>query len=380
MGGAYFWMLDVSSAADQLGVSLSMPLQADGQASLTIKDGALQAPAKRTQALLLPQFQWEPVHNMPNLRSGDVDGYLHSEQDGGPAFVAAQSVNLVPVAPVPVATELVRAYQQDGVAALSKFTLPFGIVARITTARLTRRTPAEHHPGPSAPHSHRPIPEPLLAGHGSRPTFSGASSGSSTLRAVVPATVSNAFVAEVPITRIDLSGYGASLFSRWLLPGDPDVGITQVSFDAVHGRTSFERIQMVSYLWPCLARMIRTIVLQRQGSGMVRRWDSGWLATTPGRFRLPGKFERTHAGVVDGMYDIREVTDTSQTLMVGGAEVEAVYYDADVAFVKTGINPPVASGGSGSVPVPVNWVMCNWSAAAGGGPAPRRPPSSIARR
>src|SRR5689334_21125043 len=98
---------------------------------------------------------------------------------------------------------------------------------------------------------------------------------------------------------------------------------------------------MVSYLWPCLASLIQRSVLEHQCSGMVRRWDSGWLATTPGRFRLPGKFERTHTGVVDGLYDIREFDDTTRTMMVGGAEVEAVYYDADVAFVQAGVNPPV---------------------------------------
>src|SRR5262249_53037133 len=128
--GALYWMLDVSSGADQLGLSLQLPLQDDQQPTATIKDMALTVPVGRTHALLLPQFQWEPMHNMRNDRTGDSDKYLHSDNDGGPSVLATNSVNMVPVAPVPVISELVRAFTEDKAATAAHFTLPFGIVAQ----------------------------------------------------------------------------------------------------------------------------------------------------------------------------------------------------------------------------------------------------------
>ena len=130
-----------------------------------------------------------------------------------------------------------------------------------------------------------------------------------------------------------------------------------MSFDAFHGRTAFERIQMVSYLWPCIGRVIRTIVLERQGSGSVLRWDSGWVPTTPGRFSHP-KFKHIHKGDVDAMYNIREIRDTNQIIKVfegtpDEATLQAVYYDADVAFTPVAGQSPVESGQNSAGHVPV---------------------------
>src|SRR6185503_7648363 len=129
-----------------------------------------------------------------------------------------------------------------------------------------------------------------------------------------------------------------------------------------------------------LSRLIRTIILERQGSGMVRRWDSGWLPTTPGRFRLPGKFERIHPGVVDGMYDIREIRDTDQIVVAGGAELQAVYYDADIAFVQGGPKPPVVSGQNAVGRVPARRQLGYVQLVPpqpGGGPAPLMSPAQF---
>lgn len=372
--GAYYWMLDVSSGADQLGVSLSVPAQPDQSGSVSIKDLTVHTRGINVQSFLLPQFQWEPVRNVRNELTGDTDRALASSDDGGPSFLLTQTVNLIPVAPVPVATELIRAFTRDRAPARSKFTLPFGMRARaelddpaylarpglellsvpfqdLTGARqisLTAGTQAQFRPGPS-----RYIPiYPLLAGFVEQTRNFPLDAPDNTLGTLRDDF--NGFFAgrqEIPITRIDLSGYGANIFSHWTLPGDVDIGVTQVSFDAFHGRTAFERVQIVSYLWPCLARVIRTIVLERQGSGLVRRWDSGWIATTPGAFRHP-KFDRIHPGVVDAMYTIREIRDTDQIFDVGAARVQAVYYDADVGFAPAGANLPVVVGQNAAGRVP----------------------------
>jgi hypothetical protein len=368
-----YWMLDVSSAADQLGVSLSVPGRADEFGS--IHDLTLHTRGVQVQSFLLPQFQWEPVHNVYNEDTGDPEGILMSRDDGGPAFLLTETVNLIPVAPVPVATELIRAFTEERAVARSRFTLPFGIVARaelddpayrtrpdlelvsvpfenLTGARQISLT-AGTQPRRSPPPAGGPFAlfDRLLAGFARQTTNFPAQTPDNTL-GTLQTDFNNSFTAEIPITRIDLSGYGANIFSRWILPGDPDVGITQVSFDAFHGRAAFERILMVSYLWPCLARVIRTIVLERQGSGSVLRWDSGWIATTPGLFTLPGKFESIHPGVVEGMFDIREIRDTDQIFAIGQARVQAVYYDADVGFVRAGANPSVIAGQNAGGRVP----------------------------
>ena len=335
---AVYWMLDVSSAADQLGVSLDFLLNQPQPQQLAVADVSLEVSGVRLHTLMLPQFQWEPVQNTFNKDTGDIDKLLISNDDGGPSFVKTESVRLVPIVPAPVVAELVRAYNDDRAASHVRFTLPFGIQAfaalqapdfrylappglKLLAAPFEDLTGARQISltsgvtlGPQA--GILPDLQPLLLGSATQTNnFAGTAPPGSTLGQLQP-DFNASFNTTVPISRIDLSGYGASLFSRWVDPSNPDVGITQVGFDAFNGRTAFERVMMVSFLWPCLARVVRTIVLERQGSGTVLRWDSGWIATTPGLFTHP-KFAGIHKGVVEGMHDIREIRDTDQIVTVG---------------------------------------------------------------
>jgi hypothetical protein len=176
-------------------------------------------------------------------------------------------------------------------------------------------------------------------------------SPSSALGAVIGPNFNNAFTSGVPIERIALSGYGATLLSRWFLAKNADIGITQVALDAFNGRTAYERILMTTYLLPCFARMVRTITLERCGGGTVVRWDSGWLATTPGLFEhtpKPGDPPYTfHKCAVVGVYNIREVRDTDYIVTLSdGSALQAVYYDADIAIE----NAVRGADGNGRVP------------------------------
>jgi len=72
---------------------------------------------------------------------------------------------------------------------------------------------------------------------------------------------------QVPVTRIDLSGYGESLFSNWLNPTDDPVAVSQARFDVMIGRTSYEVIQVRSVLYPYAVRVVRTITIFRKTAG-----------------------------------------------------------------------------------------------------------------
>jgi hypothetical protein len=69
---------------------------------------------------------------------------------------------------------------------------------------------------------------------------------------------------------------------------------------------------------------------------------------------VPGKFDRIHRGAVDGMYNIRHISDTDDLFSLStGARLQAVYYDADVGFVSAGAKAPVVSGQNADGRVPV---------------------------
>ena len=381
--GNFYWMLDVSSGADQLGVSWSVPTREThlAEAQLAVSNLSIHFPARHLAAFLLPQFQWEPVQNTFNENTSDFDGPLVSINDGGPSFFRTETIHLVPVAPVPVVREIVRSYTDDAADVKTVFTLPFGIKAsaylvdrRYVASPELRllRVPFQDLRGARqisliagiwvkpVPDTPLTVRQPVLFGNTEQtinfprplPLPPPPLMPDNTL-GLLRDDFNTRFMQEVPIERIEFSGYGASIFSRWIDLAEPDVGITQVSFDAFNGRTSFERIQMVSILWPCIARVVRTIVLERQSSGAVLRWDSGWIATTPGLFKFKD-FDHIHKGDIDGMYNIREIRDTTQilTLLKGTsheATVQAVYYDADVDFK----NSPVEAGQNTAGRVPV---------------------------
>jgi hypothetical protein len=381
-------LLDVSTNADQLGVDVSYipglagAIQAQG-VDLVSLGGAVDV-------LMLPQMQWEPVQVVQNKDVGTLPDYLASPDDGGPTFVGGRTVRLVPIAPMPITTAVVEAHNSAGAPTGALFTLPFGIRAvatldpthtppperagiqlfrkafvdsftsatqvRLTAApaRVTVRlqhdpqasilvreppllpgaavqtvhwsdlpspahpagTPIVYTPPPSPP----PPPPPVIK----NPPFS--------VLDPIDADFNNTFGHRVPIERIDLSGYGASCFSDWW--DDQLIGITNVRFEVLTGRTRYEVIQMRSILVPCHAVVVRTITLERRAGGNVYRWDSGWQPVTDGLFESSDSSVVWHTGVVRGFYNIRRIRDTPGTIPLdnGRAEVEAVYFDTDIEF------------------------------------------------
>lgn len=345
-------LVDVSSQAAQVGVVLGYNDRPHG--GLAIRDLALNIHGGNATAFLLPQFQWEPVYNVfnPNVL-GDAPGWRGSTTDGGPTQIAADMVRLVPVRPLQLLDDIVASYRDEQRRTALLFTLPFGIRA------LAQLDPVD--PGFTVP-PRLEITSPRFAGldgapqltltAGTQPDGQPFIHGQSTsvsppdpslLGVVIGGEFDKAFADRVPLERIALSGYGASLFSRWVI--DADVGITQVAFDAFNGRTAYERILMTTWLLPCFARMVRTVTFERRGGGAVVRWDSGWIATTPGLFQH--KDHISHKCVIQGLHNIREVRDTDHIVTVDGVPLQAVYFDADA-----GMDNLVRGGDSaGRVPV-----------------------------
>ncbi len=340
-------LLDLSSNADQFGVRTAFPKSPDWRPLLTIDRLHLVVDARNLRLIAPPQVQWEPVRTHPSdLRPGFPQPLL-SKNDGGPLEmgVADDTVHLVPMAPRPVLQEMIAIAARETASAAIKFTLPFGIKAVAAIADdllLPRPSVALNQPvfGPLAGglqiSMRASTPEGMPGGaiqtsHGT--------SGSNVLDDVA-AFFNDQFdpqdeIAALPLSRIDLSGYGASSLSQWVNEEAAPLAITKVEFEVLVGRTSVEVVEAQSILWPCMARVVRRITIRREGDGAVLRRDSGWVAATPGLFERPDCACTFHPGPVLGMFDIREIRETTQRVRLSSnVDLQAVYFDTDIAFAN----------------------------------------------
>jgi len=357
-GPELFRLLDVSSRAGLFGVGYSpespaLLFSSAPGAQLHLRGLDLIAPTRNVSAFTLPAFQWEPVYNIPNEDALPFPPRLVSATDGGPTRFAMPAANLVPVAPLPVLDTFLTEYnRQFDLLLAARFTLPFGMVA---VAELRR---AFFDPLSSSPHfqSVRPgfpasglsggpqltlvAPVPTLGWVGDHsPGLPGATvqannstGGGNVLKSgLVDATFNATFADKmklVPVRRIDFTGYGATTFSDWRNPGVTGPGVSQVKLEAIVGRTSREVVQVRSRLYPWGAIVVRTITMERTGSGGVFRRDSGWQAASDGDYKLPGC--TVHPGVVPRLTSIRRIRDTTNMYEHGPVKLTQVVFDADV--------------------------------------------------
>ena len=377
-------LLDVSTNADQFGVDIGY---APGEpVEVRVEGLDLVSLGGKADVLMLPQMQWEPVHIVDNKDVGKLPDRIAHPDDGGPTLVGARTVRLTPVAPGPLAGSVVAAFTDAGERTAAFFTLPFGIralatldpertlVEKLGSIELFRKSFIEDFTSAAqirlkaAPALFR-IPAgagvpvlvrepPFLAGaavqtvHAASPfnpaetmVFEPPPPPAPQVKKTVPPPFSVLTPLDqdfnltfgpgrpgacVPIERVDLSGYGASCFSDWR--HDQPIGISNVRFEVLSGRTRYEVIRMKTILGPCAAVVVRTITLERTGSGNVYRWDSGWQPVTDGLFEWPDATVKQHTSAVRGFYNIRHIRDTpgSYTVDGGKAEVQLVYFDTDV--------------------------------------------------
>lgn len=349
-------LVDLSTYADQLGVAAEIPILPGDRSPIAMDGLRLVASANDLRVVALPQVQWEPLRTDPaDLRPNFPQPFV-ARDDGGPlvfgvdtnATDADATVQLVPVAPEPLVQWLVELANRDDTAAAIRFTLPFGI--RAVAAILPDRDPVTMRPRLAL---NRPVFEQLAGGvqvtleaAGPDGVPGGAiqsrNSRSQPPKSVLDDEVDGFFnlafhpsdtISRIPISRIDLSGYGASAASRWVNENAAAVDVTKVEFDILVGRTSTEVVEIQSILWPCMARVVRRITIRRDGSATVVRRDSGWVAASPGLFHRPDSACVVHPGAVRGMFNVREIRDTPRRIRINpGVDLQAVYFDTDLGI------------------------------------------------
>ncbi len=387
-----------------LNATLSLPGSADAGAApaapaVAFLGMTLAFNGAEVATFALPQFSWEPMELIATGADGPIvcDPAFH----GYPLLVAApDNQQLVPFAPAPVLQNNI-----DNVAAglpfASLFSLPFGLDAVIVqgNALKGRRSSFLAEGGrfatnmPRFPNSFPPSPP--VAGPPQTPiapssaplffvgavtlslmpehpgvsdaTFPGFTNidatgaapgyGNVVLGSDVASIFSGEFsigtkTAAVPLRRIDFSGYGASTFSEWLDQNVTGPDVTKVQFEASIGRTALDVIQVVSVIYPYCIKVVRTITMQRQNAGWVKRSDSGWQAASAGTFALFAG--SVHLGAFNGAYNVRNIRDQSPTITFTDSgeffEFRQVLFDADLALdgslkVTSGGFPAESVGG-----------------------------------
>jgi len=332
-----FALLDVSSNADQLGVSFAYfdprrhgetqgrpfdEVYGGGPAApanpLEIRDLDLSAQSRFVRAFTVPHISWDPIINLTKPdRGGDPpQTMLLFPDDGGPTRLLTDDTAVVPIAPIPVSQHLVEEFASRNTGFTGAlFTLPYGLVSFAEFSRQNQIDPAL---GGAKLTLNQPEFEAgqLLGGLQLRadappqqdrsPTFRGCTVqlpnlcdgiGTPTATGTLGDSVGTIFNEEffldgstrvrnlgVPVERIDFSGYGASLFSHWEAPKASIASTSQARFDVFVGRTSHEVIQVRTLLYPWGVHVVRTITLFRASSGYTYRWDSGWQAESDGLF------------------------------------------------------------------------------------------------
>jgi hypothetical protein len=350
LGGLFgpdlFMLLDVSSNADQMGVSLGNALQVEDDSSgntrlrtvstpiqgATIGNENLQlqilnmdvvVSAQNLRAFTLPQISWEPIFNIPLLFVPDPNdaitttpGLLVYDNDGIPTRIVSQSPYQVPIAPLPVTKQFLKDFNDNHVPQplSSAFTLPFALLAK---ADFTRSIKGDPENGCRV-HFHQPHFAKLRGGlqiRAQAPSFPMAKQGpffdgwtvqweptsdyppfikwgffgspisGSTLGKTIRDIFNQEFMQDqpkVPLAQMEISGYGASIFSHWLDEGAAIAKVSQATFEVLVGRTAHEVIQVRSILYPFAVQVVRTITLMRSSNGYVFRSDSGWKAESDG--------------------------------------------------------------------------------------------------
>ena len=337
-----FILLDVSSNADQMGVSLGTAIVVDrnqqGETNLRAVDATFSLGASNTsdfplqifnmdvvtsarclRAVTLPQISWEPIANIPVPIEGKAPlddlitvtpGILVYDNDGIATRIYSESPYSVPIAPLPVTKHFLKEFNDAHVPRQlhSVFTLPFALVAQASFSRnIKTASNANTHLHFNMPwfdtlHGGLQIKAlaPASSSAAQTPSFNGWTlqvdgnikwflfglpiSGS-TLGKQVKDIFNQRFNAygnqpAVPLEKIEFSGYGASIFSNWFDKSATVADVSQAKFDVIVGRTGHEVIQVrsVMYMKTGCVHVVRTITLTRSTNGYVYRSDSGWKA------------------------------------------------------------------------------------------------------
>lgn len=368
-----FTLLDVSTNADLLGVSLGfanddfifrkthMPKNEIGN-PITINGLDVQAASRLVQIYALPQISWEPMINLSEVSNPAQDPYpgvLYFLNDGVPAQIANTGSTPVPLAPIPLTKQITEQYTKNNVPLWSYFTLSNGMLALAMYIKNGDNSPSvelieQTFKGDIKTglqiktvgfydniNKHKKFLGSAHQLENINNLFFPATNG----RSVLSGSVTEIFNREfgqlgsldpefyVPLERYDFSGYGANVFSHWVNQNAALAQTSQAMFDVWRGRSAHEVIQVKSVIYPWGIRVVRTITIYRGSNGFPWRTDSGWKAESDGiyDFRTPVKIitdppadppalinaknaeaARTyvfHPGMVEGVYNVRNIKE-----------------------------------------------------------------------
>ena len=404
-----FALLDVSTNADLYGVSFNLfagrgrlvtthvPLSTTANTfPIQVKGMEIVSQGQNVKAFTVPQISWEPVLNLtqPQVLGDPPAGPNYYPNDGGPMQILNNSEDTVALAPLPLTDFLVRNFGEnpDRFTAFSLMTLPFGLKALAVLQNQYSVTKddgtSETRKGTDLLLNAVAFEEDVKGGlqiqlnagdayiDGESDMFvgstiqlnnvldlTGTSHGDSTLGRTVTEIFNNEFLLEpfdlirqrgVPLTRIDLSGYGASTFSNWLNPTAAFAQTSQTKFDVFVGRCAHEIIQVKSIIYPWGIKVVRTITIFRVGSGYVYRFDSGWRAESNGEFDFryfvnvnptdkveqPSPFE-IHPGIIKGLFNVQNIIETDEIAPAEGQMASPKIVDENGLYVDN----PAPGGG-----------------------------------
>jgi hypothetical protein len=347
-------LLDVSGNADQFGVSFEPGRLAR---AMSLDGLALAGQQELLTLYALPGISWEPVVD------DSQDDWLNapSPDDGPPVMLRGNTVTLVRVEPTVLLPAFARAGSQGN--ASGTFTLPFGLVASLI---IDPSIPAASRPAYSLINAQYAsglsaarqlsiraesvvsVGDPALPGNTTPKSGTAGPDGSfygELTLGTGPLGVAGYFeqefsagsqFAEIPVSRIDISGYGTSMFSDWHDPDLGMVGVRRARFEVLRGRTAFEVVQIVSVIIPHCVRFTRTIIFDRLDTGLVVRHDTGPKPIGVGRFEILHPAELL-LGPVQQFQNVHNITATGgpplvlQPPVIGRTlEFVPVTFDADV--------------------------------------------------
>jgi hypothetical protein len=362
-------LLDLSTRASQLGVELFTT-----RSQYSIDGLSVRGPAFLLPLFTLPALAWEPMYDQaPFDPASPTDRLLFPPDDGPLTQVRSTSATLIPVSPL----QSLGAVITSGTGGFTaQLTLPFGLVGVLDSTTATGTIlpnlslvmpvfPAKATPAGTiytgawqmsfaAPDPTQP--NPVLAGRSylrtflDNPTPPGLSYGEEVLGRSVADIFSSRFDANaqagttgVPLRRYDLTGYGASMFSEWTNTSTThSTDVIKAHFHAVVGRTSHEVIQVQSIIYPWAIKVVRTITIDRENSGSVLRFDSGWQPASDGLFDFPADITpaQVHHGIIGGLIQVKNIqelgfpvvtTGTQDgTSVTGPVTLQPVTFDAEV--------------------------------------------------
>jgi len=373
-------LLDLSTRASQLGVEVVTGERQNLE--YTIDGLSVRGPAHLLPLTTLPAIAWEPMYNLSTAIDGGVKNtdLLHPPNDGPFTQVRATTATLIPIAPL----QSLQAVLDAGPGAFNaQLTLPFGMVAALDTNPQNGTILSDINlvqPSFSATLTPTGVPytgawqlsfsapdpsdpDPVLSGRTYLRTpddnpASGLSYGEMVLGTDVSGIFSSRFDPPegsaigtgVPVRRYDLTGYGASTFSEWTNTNPAPTDVIKTFFHVLVGRTSHEVIQVQSVVYPWAIKVVRTITIDRQASGSVQRYDSGWQAASDGLFQFPAATgitpEQVHAGLIGGVINVKNIQQLGLPMFTQGSpdapgaggsppqpmsiQVQPVTFDADV--------------------------------------------------